>query len=115
MTKSSGSIQATNSHKEDGAVLLARNVLALLGCGMRMFLDHVIRRHECDLFREEGVNVELFAHNLLCVIEGLVDAYDVGLEGLHVALFRCNHLLPVPLVNIQRVSEVHLHGKKDCG
>ena len=108
MTKLSIFLHTTDTDEENGLVLLAQNVLALLGSGMRVLLDHVIRGSEVDLLGKDRFDTKLLLHRLLGVIKGLVDALDSLLQVLDVAILGINVLLPVELINVQGVGEVNV-------
>ena len=100
--------RSTDPNQKDGAVLFAENVFALLGGGMGMRLDHVVRGGKEDIFGEDGRNAKLLGNDLLGVVDSLVDLSDGVFEVVNVAIFRGDDLLPVPLVNVERVGEVDI-------
>ena len=91
---------ATNSHKEDGTMFLAYNVFALLGGGIGVLLDQLIRVAKDNVFREARLDVVLGTDDLVRVVHGLVDVLDRVLEGVDIAVGGGDDLFPIPLVDV---------------
>ena len=91
---------ATNSHKEDSSVFLAENVFTLLGGGIRVLLDHVIRVGKDNLPRQARLDVVFGADELVGVVDSLVDVLDRALERVDIAVGRVDDLFPVPLIHV---------------
>ena len=68
-------------------MFFAQYVLTLLGRGVGVFLDHIIRGGEDEFFGKDWVESVLFADCLFRVVEGLVDGFDGGFEVVDVAVF----------------------------
>ena len=108
MTELAIFLESTDADEEDGLVLLAQNVLALLGGGMRVVTDHIVGGGEVNFFRKKGLISILLADGLLGVVHGLVDALDGLLQVLDVAILGINMLLPVELIDIQGMGKVDI-------
>ena len=108
VTKLSILLHTTDTNEEDSLVLLAQNVLPLLGGGVGKLLNHVIRGSKMNLLGKDRLDTELLLHRLLGVIEGLVNSLDSLLQVLDVAILGINMLLPVELIDIQGVGEIDI-------
>ena len=99
-------LESTDANEEDGLVLLAQNVLTLFGGGVRIVTDHIVRGGEVNFFGEQGLISILLADGLLGIVHSLVDALDGLLQVLDVAIFRLEDLLPIELIDVERMSKV---------
>mmetsp|Transcript_538 Transcript_538/g.1571 ORF Transcript_538/g.1571 Transcript_538/m.1571 type:complete len:331 (+) Transcript_538:307-1299(+) len=101
-------LPASNAHQEDSSVFLADNVLAFLGGGIGVLLEELVGGAECDFFWKECRHTIFLADLLVSSIDRLVDILDSALKSLHIAIFRSNDLLPVPLIDVQRVRVINI-------
>ena len=106
MTELAIFLESTDADEEDCLVLLAQNILTLLGGGMRIVTDHVVRCGEVKFLGEQGFIPVLLADGLLGIVHGLVDALDGLLQVLNVAILGINVLLPIELIDVQRMGKV---------
>mmetsp|Transcript_51602 Transcript_51602/g.105037 ORF Transcript_51602/g.105037 Transcript_51602/m.105037 type:complete len:283 (-) Transcript_51602:81-929(-) len=97
-----------DAHQEHRPVLLAQEVLALLGGRVRVGLPHLVGGGEVDLLGQDRLVRKLLRHCLLRFVDRLVDALDGVLKSLDSASVGRDPLLPVELVHVQRVGEVHV-------
>mmetsp|Transcript_14592 Transcript_14592/g.26439 ORF Transcript_14592/g.26439 Transcript_14592/m.26439 type:complete len:238 (-) Transcript_14592:234-947(-) len=108
MAKSAISLETTNSHEEDSAVLFTDNVFTLLGSSCWVFLDEVIGRHKSDFSRKLGLDSIFLADELFRIVDSLIDSFYRILEVFHVTVFGGNVLFPIPLINVERMSVVNI-------
>mmetsp|Transcript_3521 Transcript_3521/g.7781 ORF Transcript_3521/g.7781 Transcript_3521/m.7781 type:complete len:215 (+) Transcript_3521:1038-1682(+) len=73
-----------------------------------MLLDHIIRGGERELLGKVGLNTVLLAHSLLRVVQSLVNGQHSRFEIFNIAILLLNVLLPIELIDIQRMSKVHI-------
>eukprot|EP00965_Chrysotila_dentata_P260293 6213851-Pleurochrysis_carterae.AAC.3 len=95
-----------NAHQEDRTVLLAQHVLALLGRQVWVLFQHLVRREELNFLRQHSLQTELLGYLFLGIDNSLVDALNGGLQVLHVTVLCGDDLLPIPLVDVERMREV---------
>mmetsp|Transcript_34976 Transcript_34976/g.73777 ORF Transcript_34976/g.73777 Transcript_34976/m.73777 type:complete len:211 (+) Transcript_34976:642-1274(+) len=75
---------------------------------MGMLLDHVVRGGERQFLGKVRLNTVLFAHSLLGVVQSFVNSKDGRLEILNIAIGLLDVLLPIELIDVQRVRVVHV-------
>ena len=61
-----------------------------------------------NLFGKDRLDAELLLHRLLRIIEGLVNALDGLLQVLDVAILGINVLLPIELIDVERMGIVDI-------
>jgi hypothetical protein len=100
MTKIAIFLISTDSNQEDSTVFLAKNILALLGGGIGVLLEHLVGSGKVDILGKDGRHAVLLADNYVCFVHSLVDIFDCVLQVVHIAVLGRNDLLPIPLVDI---------------
>ena len=99
--------RAADLHDEDRAVFFGGRVLPLLGGEGGVFVLELLARNEGDLFRQVAFEAgELVGKGLLRLAERLHDLAHGILQRFGAPLFAGDDLLPVPLVDVDRVEIV---------
>ena len=101
--------RAADADEEDGAVLFADFVLALLRGEIRVLCLEVLGEVEMDLLGEERDELRVVGgEGGLGAADGVVDAADRLLEERDGAVLVGDDLFPVPLVDVEGVEIVEL-------
>ena len=96
---------------ERGLMLLQVCVFTLLRCKLRIRVLKLLARHERDaaLQLSEALELRVYGlHGVLRVAYGLDYVHDRRFKVVKIAVFGQDDLLPVPLVNVDRVQIVQL-------
>src|SRR5699024_7433778 len=94
-------------HDTGAAMCLSKFIFALFRRQMRILILKFLRSDERDLFFDDWFKIlKYLAQLLLCLLQRLHDLFHRLLQMLERAVFRADDLLPVPLIDIDRVQIV---------
>ena len=93
--------------KENGTVLLGEFPLALVRTELRIGVLKFLCAHKGDLIRQEWLDIIVaLCHMTFGLFERLIDLAHMITQSLCISLLLGDDLLPVPLVDIDRVEVV---------
>mmetsp|Transcript_20282 Transcript_20282/g.26169 ORF Transcript_20282/g.26169 Transcript_20282/m.26169 type:complete len:207 (+) Transcript_20282:674-1294(+) len=101
-------LPATDTHQEHSTVLFADYVFTFLRTGIGVLLHQLITGAEGDFVREESLHAILLAHKIVSVQDRFVHIIDCTLQSFNIAIFFGDDLLPIPLVNVERVCVIDI-------